>query len=261
MPIIEHIKDRTERIEKARAALQRSERRIEVILDAISAVDDLLDSAHKRLIRLRKDKQQQERTEEQRNEFREQLADQVDEERAHKDRLLEKLDDLRADRADARQVIEKNIRRVVQLRERRRRIREDKAGQLTPHFHVAEFDCHDGTPVPKQSYAALKAHCQTYLEPLRAQYGVVHVNSGFRTKTYNASIGGATMSIHVYDADYQHDPFAVAVDHWAEGAAPPQVQDWHEAHTHPDGMGRYGTFTHVDNRNRIGWADSRWVGP
>lgn len=170
------------------------------------------------------------------------------------ERSLKDLDELRKRDADL-------DRRVERLTRKIKRKREDKDGQLTPNFHVAEFDCHNGTPVPPASYDALEAHCRNYLEPLRAAHGAVHINSGYRTAAYNAAIGGATLSVHVYDAPYQHDPFAVAVDHTAAGAAPSEVQAWHEAHTHPDGMGRYSSFTHVDNRNRIGWADSRWLGP
>ena len=192
---------------------------------------------------------------------RDEIADIIDGSEARIDRLLERIAKSSDDLADLRRrdaTLEKRIDRITAKIERKS---ADKAGQLSPHFHVVEFDCHDGTPVPKASYEALKAHCRNYLEPLREEFGTVHVNSGFRTLAYNASIGGASMSVHVYNASWQHAPWAVAVDHVAAGASPSQVQDWHESHTHPDGMGRYGSFTHVDNRNRIGWADSRWVGP
>lgn len=195
------------------------------------------------------------------NNRRDELADIVDGCVARVDRLLEDIAKKGGNLERLRHRDSVLERRIVLVTKRIEAKKEDRSGRLTPHFHVAEFDCHDGTPVPKASYDALKAHCQAYLEPLRAEFGAVHVNSGFRTRTYNASIGGASMSVHVYDAPWQHAPWAVAVDHVAAGASPSQVQAWHEAHTHPDGMGRYGSFTHVDNRNRIGWADSRWVGP
>lgn len=192
---------------------------------------------------------------------RDELADLVDASEGRIDRLLERVAKSSKDLDTLRKRDKALDTRIIRITRKIERKREDREGQLTPHFHVVEFDCHNGTPVPKASHAALKAHCQSYLEPLRAKYGAVHINSGFRTIAYNASIGGASMSVHVYDAPWQHSPWAVAVDHVAQGAPPSIVQNWHEANTHPDGMGRYGSFTHVDNRNRIGWADSRWIGP
>lgn len=177
---------------------------------------------------------------------------------------LERLIVVTADTRKARRELakrDKSLEKRIAIIERKLERKAQPSGQLTPNFHVAEFDCHDGTPVPTASVPALKAHCETYLEPLRAAFGTVHINSGFRTLSYNASIGGASLSVHVYNGPWQHSPWAVAVDHVAAGASPPAVQAWHESHTHPDGMGRYSSFTHVDNRNRIGWADSRWVGP
>ena len=192
---------------------------------------------------------------------RDEIADIVDASQARINRLIERIANSTQNLKQLRGRDAALDRRIDQITAKIERKRDDKGGRLTPHFHVVEFDCHDGTPVPAASYDALRAHCRDYLEPLRAKFGAVHVNSGFRTRTYNASIGGASMSVHVYDAPWQHAPWAVAVDHVAAGASPGAVQAWHEANTHPDGMGRYGSFTHVDNRNRIGWADSRWVGP
>jgi transposase len=192
------------------------------------------------------------------------LADELDELEGEIGRLVNRLDVVGEHEKGARDRLEALVKdrvvdakRLDHLRDVRRRMRVDHAGQLTPHFHVAEFDCHDGTPVPPAAVAALRDNCARYLEPLRAQFGVVHINSGYRDRAYNASIGGASNSVHIYD---EH-PAATAVDHWAEGADPPNVQTWHERNTYPDGMGRYSSFTHVDNRNRIGWPDSRWVGP
>lgn len=197
----------------------------------------------------------------------EELADLIEEGVATRDRLLDRLDVLAERSKKAENTLKKALdelgddaKRLDHLRDKRRKI-ADNQGQISEHFYVVEFDCHDGTPVPKASYDALEAWCNNYGEPLRRAGGAVHINSGFRTRTYNAAIGGASMSVHVYDAPWQHSPWAVAVDHVCAQMSPGQVQNWHEANTHPDGMGRYGSFTHVDNRNRIGWADSRWIGP
>jgi hypothetical protein len=197
------------------------------------------------------------------------LADEVEDLTALVHRELARIDELDRQkdhaahlRRDFAHEYEAAIARKKRIAEQLADARKSQGGPLdTPYFVVAEFDCHDGTPVPPASIPALKAHVHAYLLPLRAAYGSIHINSGFRTLSYNASIGGASMSVHVYNASWQHSPWAVAVDHVAAGASPPQVQAWHESHTHPDGMGRYSAFTHVDNRNRIGWADSRWEGP
>lgn len=123
------------------------------------------------------------------------------------------------------------------------------------HFRIDEFDCNDGTPVPKSAYDALRHLCETYLEPLRSQYGSVNINSGYRTRSYNASIGGASISVHIYD----EKPNAVAADHTTSQAGPSTVASFHEGKG-AGGVGRYATFTHVDNRQRIGWPTARWSG-
>lgn len=192
---------------------------------------------------------------------RDEIADLIDGAEARIDRSLEFVLESKGDIARFKDRESDLNDRIVRLGKKIERKREDKDGQLSTHFHVVEFDCHDGTPVPEASYEALAKACNDYLEPLRAKYGVVHINSGFRTLTYNASIGGASMSVHVYNATWQHSPWACAIDHVSAGLAPSGVQAFHERETHPDGMGRYSVFTHVDNRNRIGWADSRWAGP
>lgn len=80
--------------------------------------------------------------------------------------------------------------------------------RLSQHFTIEEFDCHDGTPVPASAVPALKELCQYVLEPLRAKYGPCTVLSGYRDRAYNAKIGGARYSQHIYD---EH-PRSVAAD-------------------------------------------------
>lgn len=67
-------------------------------------------------------------------------------------------------------------------------------GDLSAHFSRVEFDCHDGTkatPAP----ALIAA-----LEKLRTAIGrPVVIVSGYRTKAYNASIGGAKDSRHTHN--------------------------------------------------------------
>jgi uncharacterized protein YcbK (DUF882 family) len=123
--------------------------------------------------------------------------------------------------------------------------------RLSTHFVVEEFDCHDGTKVSKRDYNGLEYLCRTFLEPLRAKYGPVHVNSGFRTASYNRKIGGASQSMHIYTI---HDGNDQAADITCRKGGP---RDWHRTLTairkrersDKGGLGLYGTFVHVDIRD------------
>lgn len=129
--------------------------------------------------------------------------------------------------------------------------------QLSAHFNVAEFDCHDGRKVPKNAEAALARLCVQFLEPMRKKFGPGKVVSGYRHRAYNIKIGGAQFSQHNYD----DDPSTVAADTtWAKGT-PAQWAD--EARRLSDklgfgGVGQYNNsgFVHVDNRLYI----ARWSG-
>lgn len=123
--------------------------------------------------------------------------------------------------------------------------------RLSTHFTVEEFDCHDGTKVMARDYNGLEYLCRTYLEPLRKKYGAVKVNSGFRTRAYNARIGGASQSYHVYTMHNGNDQ---AADITCRHGGP---RDWHRTlnwlrATHRGGrggLGLYPTFVHVDIRD------------
>lgn len=123
--------------------------------------------------------------------------------------------------------------------------------RLSKHFVVEEFDCHDGTKVQARDYNGLKLLCRKYLEPLRARYGTVTVHSGFRTRTYNAKIGGASNSFHIYTT---HDGNDQAAD---VSCARGKPTDWHKTLATirrqelggKGGLGLYNTFCHVDLRD------------
>ena len=129
--------------------------------------------------------------------------------------------------------------------------------QITPHFRLAEFNCHDGTPVPIAAHAALKELCELYLEPLRSRFGACTVISGYRHKAYNRRIGGAPRSQHVYELH----PGSVAADvRFARGTP----QEWYDAADKlalaigHGGVGKYldSAFIHVDSRP----GQARWSG-
>jgi uncharacterized protein YcbK (DUF882 family) len=123
--------------------------------------------------------------------------------------------------------------------------------RLSRHFTVEEFDCKDGTKVAKRDYNGLEYLCRTYLEPLRAKYGRVTINSGFRTVSHNRSIGGASNSMHVYTI---HDGNDQAADVQCAKGGP---KDWHRTlnairskkRKGKGGLGLYARFVHVDIRD------------
>lgn len=132
--------------------------------------------------------------------------------------------------------------------------------KLSQHFDLHEFACHDGTPVPASHVDALRYLCREILEPLRAKYGPCKVHSGYRTQDYNAKIGGARESFHVYDEHAVHD---VAADvSFARGSV--RGWRWKAARIlllkrrRKGGLGMYvaGGFLHVDTRDYV----ARWNG-
>ena len=120
-------------------------------------------------------------------------------------------------------------------------------GKLSPSFAVGEFDCHDGTPVPAAAIRALDVLVWSVLEPLRDEFGPCRVLSGYRHRAYNASIGGARHSQHIYD----DTPGSVAADVRFERGSP---REWYDAARkllgEGGGTGLYvrSGFVHVDNR-------------
>lgn len=123
--------------------------------------------------------------------------------------------------------------------------------QLTAHFNSREFDCRDGTAVPVRDYNGLTYLCKTYLEPLRAKYGPVHINSGYRTAAYNRKVGGAPGSYHIYDV---HDGGDEAADITCAKGSPREwhaTLNWIRQHRRngKGGLGLYSSFVHVDLRD------------
>ena len=138
---------------------------------------------------------------------------------------------------------------------------QDNSGtrhRLSEHFVIEEFDCNDGTKVPSKYYDALEYLCDVFLEPLRKEYGAVNINSGYRTPNYNASVGGASNSFHIYTAHDDDDPAADV------SCASGNASSWYNfldkirqnKRGGNGGMGKYSTFVHVDLRDYA----SSWTG-
>jgi uncharacterized protein YcbK (DUF882 family) len=128
--------------------------------------------------------------------------------------------------------------------------------RLSSHFVVEEFDCHDGSCVGGRDHNGLEYLCRKFLEPLRARFGPVHVNSGFRTVSYNRSVGGASNSFHIYSI---HDGNDQAADITCQRGSP---RLWHafladirdRKRSGNGGLGLYPGFVHVDIRDsRADW--------
>jgi hypothetical protein len=123
--------------------------------------------------------------------------------------------------------------------------------RLSKHFVVEEFDCHSGERCGEREHNGLEYLCRKFLEPLRARFGPVHVNSGFRTVSYNRGVGGASNSFHIYTA---HDGNDQASDVTCQRGTPKQ---WHAflaniratKRNGRGGLGLYPTFVHVDIRD------------
>ncbi len=123
--------------------------------------------------------------------------------------------------------------------------------QLTPHFHLDEFACRDGTPVPCELVENVRLLAEQ-LEVLREALGgsPIKVTSGYRTPDYNREVGGAKKSQHLK---------AKAADIQVRNVEPAFV--WknvlrliREGKMLPGGVGRYRTFTHYDIRG----VNRRW---
>jgi uncharacterized protein YcbK (DUF882 family) len=130
--------------------------------------------------------------------------------------------------------------------------RRAKLDQVTPHFRVAEFDCHDGRPVPVEAHEALFRLCDEYLEKMREKFGAAQVLSGFRPRDYNERIDGAKNSMHIYD---EHPDQVAADTRYARGT-PAQWAAYADS-LGAGGVGRYdqSLFVHIDNRTN---GPARW---
>jgi uncharacterized protein YcbK (DUF882 family) len=182
---------------------------------------------------------------------RDELADMIDSCEARMNRLAERMVKSKQD-LSALTAKDKQLEQRIALVTRRIERKADKSNDLTKDFSMAEFDCNNGTPVPEYMRPHLKDLCERHLQPLRDAGGTVNINSGYRTTAYNAAIGGASNSYHVYT----YRKKAPAVDHTQSGRSAGEVANWHDAHDKFDGMGRYSSFCHGDDRGYY----SRWTG-
>ena len=103
---------------------------------------------------------------------------------------------------------------------------------VSDHFKVFEFACHDGSELV-YIHPALAA----LVEKIRTTLGhSININSGYRTPSYNESIGGAKHSRH---------KTGQAADLSSRHATPREIY-LIAKDLNPGGLGGYNTFVHVD---------------
>lgn len=83
---------------------------------------------------------------------------------------------------------------------------------VAPHFQILEFACNDGSPV-----VLLHPLLPEVCELVRVKNGPYMPNSAYRTCAYNAKVGGAANSYHVY---------GMAVDIPAKGMTAQEIYDY-----------------------------------
>lgn len=115
--------------------------------------------------------------------------------------------------------------------------------KLSDNFKVREFKCNDGS-----EEVLIDRKLVALLQDIRDHFGApVHINSAYRTSSYNKKVGGSTNSYHVKGK---------AADIWVEGVSPEEVAAFAES-LGVKGIGLYSTFVHVDTRTaKFYWKGS-----
>lgn len=186
-------------------------------------------------------------------ERREGLADRIEEIERTIDLLVDRIDedddgDLEDRLEHAEHLRDFYRERVDRLRKRRQELKA-REGLLSANFHIIEFNCREGGPVPDYMESHLRELCARVLEPLRAKYGSANVNSGHRWEFYNVKIGGATGSYHEYEMRKSQPAADVtfangSASQWAASARALGV----------GGVGQYATFCHTDSGPVRTWS-------
>ena len=116
-------------------------------------------------------------------------------------------------------------------------LKAEGSRQITEHFRVYEFACTDGSDPVFLSQALVDI-----LENIRVHFGQpVHINSGYRTVSYNAGISGSSKKS-------QHCS-GLAADIRVDGHTPAEVYSYAETLLGDHGgLGIYNSFVHVDVR-------------
>ncbi len=115
---------------------------------------------------------------------------------------------------------------------------------LTKNFKLSEFACKDGTPVPSELFdnvSELARNLQVIRDDVKS---AISVNSGYRTPSHNASVGGKPNSYHLK---------AMAADIVVDGLRPSELAKlikglMDSGSIKRGGLKAYSTFVHYDIR-------------
>ncbi len=131
-----------------------------------------------------------------------------------------------------------------------------RESQLTKNFHINEFACNDGSPVPDELYSNVLKLAQN-LQVLREHLGgPVVIVDGYRTREYNRKIGGARKSQHLLalGADIRIPKFSAS--HLALPGVIRTLIGQHDMEN--GGVGTYPSFIHYDARGKnFSWKGVR----
>lgn len=126
---------------------------------------------------------------------------------------------------------------------------------LTKNFQAKEFYSRVKKGGPKQipppaKYAGNLQALAINLQKIRDRVGPLNINSGYRTTKYNATVGGASNSQHLY---------AKAADISSPTMTGPELHEVvidliNQGAIHNGGVGKYNTFVHYDIREQ----PARW---
>lgn len=120
-------------------------------------------------------------------------------------------------------------------------LKADGEKQISANFKVSEFCCKDGSDIILIDVDFVK----NKLQAIRDHFGTpVTINSGYRTESHNAKVGGAKSSYHM-----KGQAFDIVV----AGHTPLEVAQYAQS-IDINGIIQYNGFVHVDGRATKYWA-------
>jgi uncharacterized protein YcbK (DUF882 family) len=125
-----------------------------------------------------------------------------------------------------------------------------KEKNLTNNFNKSEFDCKCGCEMPEEVFLEIQKLASQLQHIRNFVRKPIKINSAYRCKTHNKSIGGVSNSQHI---------LGKAADIQVTDISPSEMYKTidtlsNNGHILQGGLGKYNTFTHYDIRK----TRSRW---